>query len=228
MRFEDRVVALLRTSGEAMTDAEIARALGVVHQQVNAVCRRLAAAGVIVRDDADRPIRNHLPDSLRVVRGLPVPAEVHEVADVSERAVQQRLVDWLLADGWKVVRVADTRSRERGTDVVVERGARTLHVEVKGFPSSRYVDPARAGEVKRTLPAVQARSEFAAALLKGLQLRQAHPDDVVALALPDRLTHRRNLESVASVFPRMGLTVFLVGDDGAVEARWGEQLPAQG
>ncbi|GAA2668905.1 MULTISPECIES: MarR family transcriptional regulator [Actinosynnema] len=228
MRFEDRVVALLRASGEAMTDAEIARALGVVHQQVSAVCRKLAAAGVIVRDDVGRPVRNHLPDSLRAVRGLPGPAEPREVVDVSERAVQQRLVEWLLADGWRVVRVADARGRERGTDVVVERGGVTLHVEVKGFPSSRHVDPARGGEVKRTLPAVQARVEFAAALFKALQLRQAHSGDVVALALPDRLTHRRNLESVASVFPRMGLTVFLVGDDGAVEARWGDPLPLQG
>ncbi len=68
----------------------------------------------------------------------------------------ERLLTHLVGQGWRVLRVADTAMREGGTDIVAERDGQRLHVEVKGWPSTSYADPARAGEQKRTLPTVQA------------------------------------------------------------------------
>ena len=46
--------------------------------------------------------------------------------------------------GWHIVSTADTASKERGVSVVAERAGETLGIEVNGFPSRGYTDPARA------------------------------------------------------------------------------------
>jgi hypothetical protein len=53
--------------------------------------------------------------------------------------------------------VANTATKARGTDIVAMLDGRTLHMEVKGWPSTVYADPARAHEQKRTNPTVQAK-----------------------------------------------------------------------
>ena len=45
--------------------------------------------------------------------------------------------------GWHIVSTADTASKERGVSVVAERAGETLGIEVNGFPSRGYTDPAR-------------------------------------------------------------------------------------
>ncbi|GGP73378.1 MarR family transcriptional regulator [Saccharothrix coeruleofusca] len=217
MTLADRVLRLLAEHPEGLTDAEIASALHVVHQHVNSCCRSLADKGQIVRDGFARPIRNRLPGE----QALPPPApEVKGGVERGEGLVQGEVVTWLVASGWSIGRVAETASRERGTDIVAERAGVRLHVEVKGFPSKSYADPRRAGEVKPTQPATQARHWFSAGLMKVLQLRQDYPQDAVALALPDRGTYRQLLATVDSTIRTMRLAVFLVRDDGSVEDRW--------
>jgi hypothetical protein len=56
--------------------------------------------------------------------------------------VQAALIGHLAAANWRIRRAADTRSKEHGTDVVAERDGRLPHVEVKGWPSTKCVDPA--------------------------------------------------------------------------------------
>ncbi|MEC5291429.1 hypothetical protein VSX64_12505 [Aurantimonas sp. C2-6-R+9] len=53
-------------------------------------------------------------------------------------------------EGWEIVRMADTRLKERGVDLQASKGGRTLLVEVKGYPLKGYSDPRRAGEIKPT------------------------------------------------------------------------------
>lgn len=130
--------------------------------------------------------------------------------------MQSTVIAWLAARGWSIRRAADTRSREHGTDIVAERVGRSLHVEVKGWPSSRYADPARREEQKRTTPSVQARVWFADAVLHGLRLRDAHPDDDVAIALPDTTTYRGLAESIRFSLTRTELIVLLVSETGDV------------
>ncbi|QQQ78024.1 hypothetical protein IOD16_05955 [Saccharothrix sp. 6-C] len=220
MSFTDRVLQLLAEHPEGLSDAEIAAALHTNHAQANIYCRMLAREGRIGRNDLVRPIRNRLHTPDRPERTPPPRASAAEAAR-EEGAVQDRVVAWLVGEGWRVLRVADTASRERGTDVRAERAGVGLHIEVKGYPSTSYADPRRAHEVKPTQPATQARVWFGGAVVKVLQLRQEHPDDEVAFAFPDVPTYRSLIRTIETTVATMRLSVFFVCDDGSVEARWG-------
>ncbi|MEU4768864.1 hypothetical protein AB0H12_37025 [Actinosynnema sp. NPDC023794] len=223
MGFADRVPQLLAEHPEGLSDGEIAATLHTNHSQANIYCRQLASEGRIARDDFARPIRNRLldpeePTPTRPSRRLTAPPR--DVVDRSEAAVQDRVVSWLVGERWRVLRVADTAARERGTDIRAERAGTLLHVEVKGYPSTSYADPRRVHEAKPTQPATRARVWFAGAVVKVLQLRQEHPDDDVAFAFPDVPTYRSLLRTIETTVTAMRLSVFLVRDDGSVAARW--------
>ena len=140
-----------------------------------------------------------------------------------EGNVQAALIGHLAAAGWRIRRVADTRSKEHGTDVVAQRDGRVLHVEVKGWPSRKYVDPARAHEAKKT-PPLQARVWFGDALLHGMRLRSEHPTDDVALCLPDTGTYRRLATVILLALTHARLRLLLVSENGAVEDVSAEEL----
>ena len=65
----------------------------------------------------------------------------------TEANVQAFLVTALVSDGWRILSVANTATKEHGIDVIARDG-QTVGVEVKGFPSRGYADPTRSGEVK--------------------------------------------------------------------------------
>jgi hypothetical protein len=95
-----------------------------------------------------------------------------------------------------------------------------LRVEVKGWPTKgRYADPARAGEIKRTQPSTQAGHWFSQALLHVMRDLGRHRGDLVAIGLPDWPRVRSLLVDVEQPLRRLGVGVYLVGEDGSVEAR---------
>ena len=111
---------------------------------------------------------------------------------MTEEVVQGRLVAYLVKDGWQILRVAQTATRERGTDVLAARDGRTLAVEVKGYPSLSYADPRRAGEVKPTQPATQARHWYAGFRSAGqLTFDMRHPSCSICGHLNVRFAARR-------------------------------------
>jgi Holliday junction resolvase-like predicted endonuclease len=61
----------------------------------------------------------------------------------TEANVQAAVVTALAGTGWRILSVANTATKEHGIDVIAEREGRTVGVEVKGFPSHNYADPAR-------------------------------------------------------------------------------------
>ncbi len=109
--------------------------------------------------------------------------------------------------------------RERGTDIVAERDGKRLHVEVKGWPSTSYADPARAGEQKRTLPTVQAGTYFGGAILSALQLRDKFPGDDVALGFPTVDRYRALHASVGDSLRALRIRVLFVDEEGHVAAQ---------
>lgn len=134
-----------------------------------------------------------------------------------EGNVQSAVVDFLVREGWSVTRVADTASKEHGTDVEAVREGRRLHVEAKGWPSAQYVDTTRAHEKKKTMPATQARVWFADAVVHTLRLRAAHPVDTVAIAFPSNDTYRRLWEGIRGPMLEVGIAVLWVAEDGSVD-----------
>jgi len=216
----DDVLALVRTEPDGLTDAEIARRLGKLHQQVNTRCRHLAEAGVIVRDRRDGVIVNLPVDGAEVPsrRAATAPATKGSAMDDPrwEGNVQAALVRHLVDRGWSIISVADTASQERGVDVVAERAGRRMLIEVKGWPSTTYVRGDRAGQPKPTAPTVQAKHWFAEVLLAVLRLRERYPKCTVAIALPDVPRYRTLLSEVQSALTELVIVALLVQDGGSV------------
>ena len=136
-----------------------------------------------------------------------------------EGHVQAALIRHLTNEGWTDIEFSDTALRERRPDVKAAKPGRLLLIEVKGYPSTAYRDPNRAGEVKRTNPTLQAKHWFADALLKTLRMRSSHPDAELAICLPSAPRYDSLLSETEPSLRRLGIGVFVVDEEGAVTTR---------
>jgi len=134
----------------------------------------------------------------------------------TETRVQAALVTALVGDGWRIVSVADTATREHGIDVVASREEQTAGIEVKGYPSRAYADPRRAGEVKRTQPSTQAGHWYAQAVLAAMRLRGKKPQWRSVIALPDFPRYRDLFAETASSLHVARIEVWWVDEAGKV------------
>jgi Holliday junction resolvase-like predicted endonuclease len=218
MTVADDVLRALRARTAGMTDAELAKLLAKNHPHVNQVCHRLASQGLIVREDSHSGIVNKISADTPMPpprRAAPAaPSTAHEWA--WEGHVQSRVATYLAANGWSIIRVADTAQRERGIDIIAERDARRLLVEVKGWPSTTYARGERAGQAKPTQPTTQAAVWFAEALTTLIR-RGAESGSRLAMGLPDMPRYRTLLFEAGWALERLDITVYLVTADGTVE-----------
>ena len=131
MSLADDILAVLTRHPAGLTDADLAQRLGRRHQHVNQVCRQLAVRGALQREQHNGTIVNLPVLSAQPDRG---PSPGPGLAPLSGRSwdwegnIQAALCRWLSTEGWYLVQVADTASRQRGTDVVAERAGERLHL----------------------------------------------------------------------------------------------------
>lgn len=134
----------------------------------------------------------------------------------TEANVQSAVVRALVVSGWDVLSVANTATKERGVDVIARRDGDTVGVEVKGFPSRSYADPARASERKPTRPSTQAGHWYAAAVLAAMRLRGREPEWLSVIALPDFPRYRDLHSQTAGSLAATDIEVWWVTEDGTV------------
>jgi Holliday junction resolvase-like predicted endonuclease len=218
-RYPDIATSAVRAHIQAMTGNVPNREENHPHLGSRPPVLRRTSRGIYVRW-AGSAMGAGSPELARIVTapappGEPVPAAVATEEWFWEGNVQAKLLTHLVGEGWDILRVADTRSREGGTDVVARRDGRLLHVEVKGWPSTSYRNPEKAHLKKPTLPATQARVWFNDAVVHALRLRDAHPDDEVAMCLPDQETYRALCRGINNSLQRCQVAVLLVRRDGA-------------
>lgn len=134
----------------------------------------------------------------------------------TEANVQASLVTALAADGWRILSVANTATKEHGIDVIASRDGQTVGVEVKGFPSRNYADPARAGEVKRTAPSTQAAHWYSQAVLAAMRLRGKEPAWRAVIALPGFPRYRDLYAETTESLAAAQIEVWWVNETGTV------------
>jgi Holliday junction resolvase-like predicted endonuclease len=218
MTVADDVLRTLRARPTRVADADLAKLLHKSHPHINQVCHRLADQGLVVRDDSQGGIVNKISGNAP----FPMARKAHLVVPGTEQEwawegnVQARVATHLAATGWSIIRVADTSLGERGVDIIAERDAHRLLVEVKGWPSSTYARGERAGQPKTTPPTVQAAHSFAEGLTTLIR-RGTEPGARLALALPDMPRYRTLLAEAGWALDRLDITVYLVTAAGAVE-----------
>lgn len=135
----------------------------------------------------------------------------------SEANVQAAVVTALAARGYRILSVANTATKEHGIDVIASLNGTTIGVEVKGFPSKTYADPARATEQKRTSPSTQAGHWFAAAVLAAMRLRGKEPEWRSVIALPDFSRYRDLFGETQGSLSAANIAVWWVDEEGTVE-----------
>jgi Holliday junction resolvase-like predicted endonuclease len=134
-----------------------------------------------------------------------------------EAHVQAQIVEHLSRDGWSIVQVANTASREQGIDIIATKEGRTLAIEVKGWPGTAYADPRRAHETKPTAPVLQARHWFSHAVLAALLMTNDHQDYEIAIGLPDMPTYRTLHGRIARSLQTLRVKVLFVDSSGNVQ-----------
>jgi Holliday junction resolvase-like predicted endonuclease len=136
-----------------------------------------------------------------------------------EGHIQQGLCFHLMSNGWTIVSNADTASKQRGIDIVAQKGGEELLIEVKGYPSTVYASGSKAGRLKPTQPTVQARHWYSHAVFSALLLLNKARDGNrhVALAFPDFPRYRSLITQTLVSLRKLGIGVFLVSEAGAVE-----------
>ena len=176
------------------TDEEIER-----WRSENTAARSMSAAHS--GDDAP-PVEEVV--SARRTHTLPGPGRSAQLSGEwhTEANVQASLVTALAGDGWRILSVANTATREHGIDVVAFRDGQTAGIEVKGFPSRTYADAARAAETKRSSPSTQATHWYSQAVLAAMRLRGKEPTWRSVIVLPDfpryRELHAQTVSSLSA------------------------------
>lgn len=195
-------------------------ALGVPRSEFisHAARRHLAALGFDVRGEiATRgavPLSTPKPSTRPAAKSVSIDGDEGEWH--TEANVQAAVVASLAAAGWRVLSVANTATKERGIDVVATSGGTTAGVEVKGYPSRNYADPARAGETKRTAPSTQAGHWFAQAVLAAMRLRGKQPEWRSIIALPDFSRYRDLYADTVGSLNAATIEIWWVQEDGTV------------
>lgn len=189
----------------------------------NTARRHLAALGYEISRQVERrsptPAASAQPPA---PAGRPRAQEVVAAGDSTEEwhteaNVQAALVTALAGKGWRILSVANTATKEHGIDVIAARDGRTVGVEVKGFPSRNYADPARAREAKRTIPSTQAGHWYSQAVLAAMRLRGKEPDWGSVIALPDFPRYRTLHAETEGSLAAAQIEVWWVDQTGAVD-----------
>jgi hypothetical protein len=134
---------------------------------------------------------------------------------LSEPETQARLVRWLEQQGWEIV--GQAVGHQHGVDVTASKDGQLLAIEVKGHPQSKLVAGERKGQARHFHPAAQARTYYANALHAVLATMDKHPDQLHAIALPTLDRYRSMVENTRRSLSQLGVGVFLVPKEGAVE-----------
>jgi hypothetical protein len=133
-----------------------------------------------------------------------------------EGNVQAAVVRALASDGWDIVRVAHTATKEHGIDIEARKDGQRLVVEVKGYPGTTYSGGANKGLPKPTTPPTQARSWFSTGILSALVMRGDDQSARVVAAFPDKPTYQNLASKVSAPLLASGVEIWLVNEAGTL------------
>jgi len=132
-----------------------------------------------------------------------------------EGNVQEKLAAYLEEQGYAVT-VTDTLSKSRGVDISALRNSHEMLVEVKGYPSKKYVDGSKQGQVKRTPPSLQAHHWFSDALFSVIRRKSKFPKSSVAIGLPEFSRYLDLIEEATWALEKLSIRIFIVTENGEV------------
>lgn len=220
MSARSKIRSTLQTAGAMCDDCLSSSAAVKPRQQVNQRCRELENAGELIRQRYQCPrcrtykIVNQLtsgskPQSISTPK-TPAPVTPAVPLNPSDKPwywegnVQDRIVEYLESEGWKILSRADTSTREAGKDIVATKNGEELWVSVKGYPE-RSVN-------------TQARHWFSQALFDVVLYKDQNPDVWLAIGLPAGfVTYQNLIPRVSWLRKNLPFNVITATEHGEVE-----------
>jgi hypothetical protein len=145
-----------------------------------------------------------------------------------ETNISRKIRDYLEMEGYEIIKFNEDK-RQRGHDIVATKSGEKLIVEVKGYPSNKYVGGEKKGQKKPTNPNLQAKHWFGEALLSLLIAKSENPKCKTVIGLPKFKTYENLISKLNTVREKLGIAVILVDKEGNVNARnlWSSWLLGQ-
>jgi hypothetical protein len=132
-----------------------------------------------------------------------------------EGNIQQKIIDFLNSmEGYKIIRICDPKTK--GPDILVERHGILRQIEVKGYPSEKYVAGPSEGQKKPTNPRLQAKHWFGEALLALLIAKSNNTELEISLGLPKKQIYIDLLNDTSWARRIMGISCYIVDESGDV------------
>ena len=220
MSARSKIRSTLQTAGAMCDDCLSSSAAVKPRQQVNQRCREMETLGELIRqrDFCPRCRTSKIVNRLKSGSKSPsvstpmTPGPVARVVSSSstdkpwywEGNVQDRIVEHLGSEGWKILSSANTSTREAGKDIVAIKDGEELWVSVKGYP------------VKSAN--TQARHWFSHALYDLVLYRDENPDVRLAIGLPaGYVTYHNLIPRVSWLRKNLPFEVITASEDGEFE-----------
>lgn len=134
-----------------------------------------------------------------------------------ETNIARKIRDFLMENGYEITKFCEDK-REKGHDIEAEKEGQKIIMEVKGYPSDKYVRGPDKGDKKRTDPKLQAKHWFGEALLSLLKAKSKNPECKIIIGLPRFKVYERLLEDISFVMEKLEIGHVLVDENGNVEA----------
>jgi hypothetical protein len=215
-------------SGSSYCDDCLSATLKIFpRQQVNQICRQLHIAGVISRElgicsECGKNKTINYVGAFKERSHAPLTGKDHVSLEwFWEGNVLEKIVEYMVnVEGFEILIKSNTAKRTQGPDILARKGNILRHVEVKGYPSQRYmrdVPGGRKGNFKRTSPATQARHWFSDGLFELILSKSENESVQIALGLPEFNTYLKLLNQIKYFREKMELYCYLVNKDGKVK-----------
>ena len=137
-----------------------------------------------------------------------------------EGNIQLLISKYLTNTGYKEVKIVDTSSKDKGPDITAEKDGTNWVIEVKGYPSNKYVqdtDRYTKGESKKTNPSTQARHWFSEALTSILLTKSEDPAKEIGLGFPRKDVYINYLNRMSYIRGKLDIYALLVDESGKVQ-----------
>ena len=206
---------LSNNTNGACDDCISTKAEVIPRQTVNLTCNPLQQEGIIERARKNCPLcmRNKIVNCMRgsiIPTRIPLTHQTDPIPEPQSKAwnwegnVQSAIVQYLCAKGYKIIRVANTETREQGKDIEANTPAgETLWISVKGFPEKSQN--------------TQARHWFSQALFDIILYREENTNVQLGIGLPDEVRTYLNLAARINWFKGASrLKFFWVSKNGSV------------
>jgi hypothetical protein len=132
-----------------------------------------------------------------------------------EGNVQEKIASYFQSLGYHVL-TSDTLSKSRGVDITAQKDSQEVLIEVKGYPSNKYVDGEKQGQAKRTPPTLQAHHWFSDALVSAIRRKSKSPNSLVAIGFPEFKRYLDLIGEMKWAFEKLEIHVLIVKSSGEI------------